>query len=79
MIHSVRKDLNSAILNRPLSFFNEKGHSTGDLIGTLSEDVKEINTNTLELYLLIINGIVGLICGTIIAYIYSVYIGIAAT
>ena len=61
----IRKKLNESILSRPLKFFNEEGNSSGELTAILSEDVQEINTNTLELYLLILQGFVGLLTGVV--------------
>ena len=76
--YAIRTDLHESLINQPLEFFDKKGNSTGELTGMLARDVKEINTVTIELYLILFGSFSCLCTGLIIATIYSNQIGLAS-
>ena len=73
--YAIRTDLHESLIHQPLEFFDKKGNSTGELTGMLARDVKEINTVTIELYLILFGSFSCLCTGLIIATIYSRQIG----
>jgi len=78
MVKDMRVKVYSAILDRPMQYFSKKEHSAGELSGMLSEDMKSVSAASIETYLLLIQGIMGMITGVIVAFTYNWMMGVVS-
>ena len=60
----------TTLVNQPIQFFDSKSNSIGSLVGMLSSDIRHLNGASVEIYLLVFQGIAGMIAGIIICFAY---------
>lgn len=78
MINDVRINMYSAIIHQPLSYFSEKEHSAGELTAILSEDMRMLNVSSVDTYIILLQGIAGMIAGGLICLCYNWKMGLVA-
>jgi ABC-type multidrug transport system fused ATPase/permease subunit len=66
MINDVRVNMFSAIMHQPLSYFSAKEHSAGELTAILSEDMRMLNVSSVDTYIILLQGVAGMIAGGLI-------------
>ena len=71
-------DVYSTIIHQPLQFFSSKGNSTGNLTGLLAQEIRSINASTVDMYLLLLQSLIGVTTGFTISLVYSWRIGLLA-
>ena len=72
----IRKETYKSILDKPIEFFDNKQNSIGYLTGVLSTEVRDLNGASVEMYILLYQGIVWLIASLVVSFIYSWNIGL---
>ena len=76
MTMSIRKDTYKSILEKPIQSFDDKHYSVGNLTGILATETKDLNGASIELYILLYQGIVSIIASLVVWFIYSWNIGL---
>lgn len=71
IILALRKKLFEGIIYKQIAWFDNKSRAPGILTQILAEDITEINGMTANTLGLVLEGVSGLIVGTIIAFIFS--------
>ena len=67
----MRSETFKTLIKQPVQFFDSKNNSIESLIRILASDIRYLNGNSVEYYLLIVQGISALIWGLIVAFWYS--------
>lgn len=67
----LRRKLFKGILYKQVSWFDNKNRAPGILTSVLAEDITEINGMTANTLGLLLEGVCGLIVGTIISFFFS--------
>ena len=78
MTLSIRKDVYKSMLEKPIEYFDNKQNSIGNLTSILSTEAKDLNGASIEMYILIYQGIVWIIASIVISFIYSWNIGLVS-
>ena len=78
MTLSIRKDVYKSMLEKPIEYFDDKQNSIGNLTSILSTEAKDLNGASIEMYILIYQGIVWIIASIVISFIYSWNIGLVS-
>lgn len=78
MINDVRVNMYSAIMHQPLSYFMAKEHSAGELTGILSEDMRMLNVSSVDTYIVLLQGVAGMLSGVLICFIYNWKMGLVS-
>lgn len=76
MTKRIREDLYTSMVNQPLKFYDNKQHSTGQLTGVLATDSRVVNGASVELYILLFQGLIGTLTGIAVGFIYSINLGL---
>ena len=76
MTKLVRKNLYKSMINQPIYFYDEKENSTGQLTGILASDSRVVNGASIELYILLYQGLVGITSGVIVGFIQEWNLGL---
>ena len=71
MMQDVRINTYDKMIYQPIEFFDKRENATGNLTGVLSSDMKTLNGASVENYLIVLQGFVGLIACIAIAFAYS--------
>ena len=79
MFADLRSSVYSKLIRQPVEFFNSKENSTGQLTATLSADIRVVNGASIEMYVLIYQGLCGIVSGVTISWIFSWRVGLFAT
>lgn len=78
MMIKMRSDVYSSMINQPMTFFNNNENSTGNLTAVLAEEMRTINSASLDVYFVLFQGMVGMVTGFIISLSYSLHLGLIA-
>lgn len=78
MIKHLRSGVYASLIRQPIEYFGSKENSTGNLIGMLAKEIRTVNPVSVDMYVLILQGFVGMLTGVAIALAYSWKIGLAA-
>ena len=76
MTKHIREDLYNSMVNQPIKFYDKKENSTGQLTGVLASDSRVVNGASVELYILLFQGVVGTIAGVTVGFIYEWNLGL---
>jgi ATP-binding cassette, subfamily B (MDR/TAP), member 1 len=79
MLATLRSSVYNKVIRQPIDFFNNKENSTGQLTATLSADIRVVNGASIEMYVLIYQGLCGVVCGITISWVFCWSIGLFAT
>jgi ATP-binding cassette subfamily B (MDR/TAP) protein 1 len=79
MLANLRSSVYSKLIRQPVEFFNSRENSTGQLTATLSADIRVVNGASIEMYVLIYQGLCGIVSGLTISWIFAWRIGLFAT
>lgn len=66
MTMSIRKNTYKSILEKPIQSFDNKHYSVGNLTGILATETKDLNGASIELYILLYQGIVSIIASLVV-------------
>jgi ATP-binding cassette, subfamily B (MDR/TAP), member 1 len=79
MVMSLRIKIYENIIKQPMFFFDKRMNSTGNLVSTLSEDIRYINGASVENYALMIQGFIAMVTAIIISLCYNWKIGMISS
>ena len=65
---NVRFETFKTLIKQPIQFFDSKLNSIESLIRMLASDIRNLNGNSVEYYLLVVQGVFALILGLIIGF-----------
>ena len=74
-----RKDCYSSMIHKPISYFDNPNNSIGKLIGILAIEAKDLNGASIELYVLLYQGIVCVVGAWIVSLFYSWNVGLVVS
>ena len=76
MTNWIRKELYESLVNQPIQFYDNKVNSTGNLTGILAADSRVVNGASVELYILMFQGTVGMVAGVIVGFVNEWNLGL---
>ena len=72
----LRSNTYKSLVNQSIEFFDKSENSTGNIVSTLSSEIRHLNGASIALYILWIQGIAALLWGETVMFIYSWKIGV---
>jgi len=78
MIKALRLKLYGNMVRQPAQFFDKEQNSSGNLVGILADEIRQINGASFELYAFFVQGIIGMIAGIVLSMAYFWQIGLIA-
>lgn len=58
---NMRSETFKTLVKQPIQFFDAKANSIGSLVGMLASDIRHLNGNSVEYYILVLQGVSALI------------------
>lgn len=58
---NMRSESFRTLIKQPVQFFDAKSNSIGSLVGMLASDIRYLNGNSFEIYLLVLQGLSALV------------------
>lgn len=78
MVRTLRSQVYSSLIRQPIEYFNAKENSPGNLTGVLAKEIRTVNPVSVDMYVLLFQGFIGMIAGISIALAYNRKMGFVA-
>lgn len=75
MIKALRMKVYENLVRQPAKFFDKEGNSSGNLVGTLADEIRSLNGASIEQYALLAQGVLGMVAAIIVSLCYFWHIG----
>jgi ATP-binding cassette, subfamily B (MDR/TAP), member 1 len=76
MIKALRMKVYENLIRQPAKFFDKEGNSSGNLVGTLADEIRSLNGASIEQYALLAQGVLGMVAAIIVSLCYFWHIGL---
>ena len=76
MIRALRIKLYENLLRQPAEFFDEEHNTSGNLVGTLADEIRSLNGASVEQYALFLQGFLGMVAAIAVSLAYFWQIGL---